>query len=96
MGTLLALLNYILNLNVFHLSPHMPPKAGSLEESTQIELNYAGQSSRASSLGSSNAKLNHRENAIDSGIILGFARYGHPDGPIYLPTDRGTQPLLLT
>ncbi|KAL4259583.1 hypothetical protein AB1N83_009465 [Pleurotus pulmonarius] len=88
MGTLLALLNYILNLNVFHLAPHMPPKAGSPEESTNIELNYAGQRSRASSLGSSNTKINHRENAIDSGIILGFARYGHPDGPVYLPTDR--------
>lgn len=82
MGYFSTLLNNLLNLN-FHLSPHMPTKANS-EKPSKIEPDP-----------SPNAKTKHRENAVDSGINLGFARYGHPDGTVYLPSDRSTQPPFL-
>lgn len=40
---------------------------------------------------SSKTALDHHVNAVGSGTIIGFSRYGHPAGPVYLPTDRGTQ-----
>lgn len=36
------------------------------------------------------------ENTVNlRSVTLGFHRYGHPDGPVYLPTDCGTEMLLL-
>ncbi|KAF9488541.1 hypothetical protein BDN71DRAFT_1512968 [Pleurotus eryngii] len=70
----------------------MTSQAGSMQEkkiSTQTNPTHAGHNLKPSSLASSSTQINRTENAIDSGIALGFARYGHPDGPIYLPTDRG-------
>ncbi len=43
----------------------------------------------------SNKAINHKQNAIDSGGIFGLSRYGHPDGPVHLPTDRGMEPVLV-
>ncbi|KDQ32878.1 hypothetical protein PLEOSDRAFT_1098866 [Pleurotus ostreatus PC15] len=91
MGYFSTLPDYLLNLDVFHLVPYMTSQAGSMQEkgiSTQTRPTHAGHNHKPSSLASSSTQINHRENAIDSGIVLGFARYGHPDGPIYLPTDR--------
>ncbi|KAF4603240.1 hypothetical protein EYR38_003652 [Pleurotus pulmonarius] len=55
------------------------------EESTQTEGQHlAASSSRPAAPMMSNPATNYRENA---GIILGLSRYGHPCGPVYLPTD---------
>lgn len=83
------------HLNLIYLVPRiMRTKASTTqgEESTQTEAKHAARrSSRPASPTLSKTAANYKE---DAGIILGLSRYGHPYGPVYLPTDHGAQPLL--
>lgn len=44
---------------------------------------------------SSEIPFSNIEKAVGNSFILGFSRYGHPEGTVYLPRDRGTQSFFL-